>query len=186
MKTIIAILFSCFLFSSCLKMENLSEIKQEINEQEQQYQEVIVQEIHTPDILYIFDIDSFKYLDEFPRTIEGVKELYPDEPFEESLSEYGGKSYLGAYGYSLRSSNIQFIFGGDAIDELELRVVDIFNSNYQCEPIQVIGMTIEKLEKISGKNQTHEKAIKISSELYILLIETKNGIASSYSILAQL
>ena len=177
MKTIAIVLLAFALFSSCSKKNYSREEKQETLNHE---------ESPTPEALYVFDIDSFKYLDEFPRSIAGIKALYPDEDFKERVSENTGKGPLGEYIYSLTSSNIQFIFWGDSIDEANLLVVEIFNAEYQCRTIKVIGMSAEELEHLSGKKLTRDKTIVISTELYVLTFETKEGVVQNYFIIAQL
>jgi len=144
------------------------------------------QETQNTDTSFVFDIDSFGFLDEFPRSIAGIKAMYPDEGFEEKTFVNTGKGPLGDYAYTLRTSNIYFDFWGDTIEEANLLAVEIFNPKYQCKTIQVIGMPAEKLESLTGKKLTLDKTIVIYTELYGLIISTKDGIVQSYLIIEQL
>ena len=185
MKTIAILLVSCLLFSSCLKKENLNEKRTEEEKQEVLSQETLGQEVQKIETSsYVFDIDSFKYLDEFPRTINGIKEMYPNESFEEKVSKRLGKSiHIGEYAYSLNSPNIQFGFWGDTTEEAILFTVEIFNSDYQCENMQVIGMSAEELEFVSNRKLNLDKNIIIYTESHDgLIIMTKNGIVINYLI----
>jgi len=191
MKAITVIVLSCILFSACLKKDNSNGKKPE-ERQKILFQETFGQEVQKPDTSYLFDIDSFKYINEFPRTITGIKEMYPDEPFEESVFEITGSEITGKwegppgkYMYILRSADIRFDFFGDTDEEANLYAVDIFNSNYQCKSIQVIGMSTEELERVSGRKLNSDKNIAIYTKLYDgLIIKTKDGFVQSYSIIA--
>jgi len=187
---IIAMLLSCFMFISCSKKNNLNGVKQAEEKQVFLSQNVPDQEEQKTSLYdekYIFDIDSFKYLDEFPRSITGIKEMYPDENFEERITESNMKGLpIGKYIYSLDSTNIQFGFWGDTVEEAKLDVVHIYNQKYQCKAMQVIGMSVSKLESVSGKKLTPEKDICIYTEEYILVIETQNDIVSSYAIITRI
>ena len=181
MKTIAVLLMSCFLLSFCSKRNNSNEEKQEVISNE-----ILNQDTQKPDISYIFDIESFRYLDEFPKTIEGIKAMYPNEPFEEKVSENKLKGFVGAYWYLLKSPNIEFRFLGDSIDDAVLNIVLIYQLDYQCKTMQIIGMNAKDLEDVSGRKLTRDGAISISTELYILYIETQDGIVKDYKILAEL
>jgi len=185
MKIIVVILISCLLFVSCQKKDSLNEENQVEEKQKLLSQEPIVHEKKS-DNSYVFDIDLFKYLDEFPRKIAGIKEMYSNEPFEEQIFDNDLKGFLGLYWYTLSSPNIRFSFLGDTIEDAKLRIVVITNSNFQCETMQVIGMPVEELERVSGKKLTLDKTIRVSTALFILVIETKEDIVSSYRILAEL
>ena len=52
--------------------------------------------------------------------------------------------------------------------------------------MQVIGMTAEELVNLSGKKLDLDRKIEIYTELYGLIIRTKDGTVQSYSIVAQL
>ena len=186
MKTMTILLLGCFLFVSCSKKEYSIEVKQEAEGRETLIQETAIQEMQKSDISYVFDIDSFKYLDEFPRTIAGIKEMYPDEAFEEKTSENDLKGFLGSYWYGLSSPNVRFSFLGNTVEDANLRIAIITSTDYQCETMQIIGMSAEELENVSGVKLTLDKTIRVSTELYILVIETKDGIVTSYRILEQL
>jgi hypothetical protein len=187
MKTIAVLLLSCFLLFSCSKKDNSNRGTQGEEKLEALSQEKVIQEIQIPDVSYVFDIDSFKFLNEFPRTIAGIKAMYPDEVFEERTveSKGGGKSmHLGNYAYFLKSPNIQLGYWGDTIEDAILFELDIFTPEYQCETMQVIGMGAEELERVSGKKLTLDKTIAIYTELHEgLIISTKEGIVQSYTIL---
>jgi len=162
--------------------------KDSLNEEKQleEQQKIFLQEVQKFDISYVFEIDSFKYLEEFPRTIAGIKALYYDESFIEKTSKNDLKGFLGSYWYTLSSPNVIFSFLGDTMEDANLLIATITHLNYQCKTMQVIGMSVEQLEHVSGKRLTQDKTIRISTELYILIIETNNGIVSSYTILEQL
>jgi len=182
MKTIAVLLLVSFLFSSCSKRDYSNTEKQEVLSQE-----ISGQETRIPDASYVFDITSFKYIDEFPRTITGIKAMYLDESFEEKVLEITGKfdGPAGKYMYLLRTPDIRFDFFGDTAEEAILCSVDIFNSNYQCESMQVIGMPAEELERVSGLKLNLDKNIAIYNELHNgLIITTKGGFVQSYSIYA--
>jgi hypothetical protein len=171
MKTIVVLLISCFLLSFCSKRDNSNEEKQEVLSHE-----ILDQKTKKPDISYVFDIESFRSLEEFPKTIEGIKTMYPNEPFEEEISENKLKGFVGAYWYLLKSSNIEFYFLGDSIDVAMLNIVIIFQPDYQCKTMQIIGMSAKELENVSGEKLTRDGAISIYTELYVLYIETQDGI----------
>ena len=61
--------------------------KQKEEKQEALRQKILDQETQEPDASYEFDIDSFMFLDEFSKTIAGIKALFPDEFFEEKTFE---------------------------------------------------------------------------------------------------
>ena len=188
MKPITIIIFGCILFSACLKKDNPNGEKPE-EKQEILFQETLGQEAQKPDASYVFSIDSFKYIDEFPRTITGIKTMYPDEPFEEKMFEITERfdGPPGKYMYSLRSPDIRFDFYGDTDEEASLYAVDIFNLNYQCKSMHVIGMPVEVLERVSGLRLNLDKNIAIYTELHDgLIIKTKDGFVQSYSIIAPL
>jgi len=186
MKTNTVLLLFCFLFCSCLKKDYSNTERQKEEKQEVLSQEILDKEIQNPDASYVFDIESFRFIDEFPRTVVDVKTMYPYEPFEERTTKNTFKGYLGDYSYSLKSSNIQFIFWGDSIDDAELCIVEITHQDYQCKTMQVIGMAAEELERVSGKKLTRDKSIIISTDLYVLSIDTQNGIVRNYAIVAEL
>jgi hypothetical protein len=194
MKTIVVLLISCFLLSFCSKRDNPNEEKQKTISQEPVGQEIqepevsyTLEELEALRASYVFDIDSFRFINEFPRTIAGIKAMYPDEPFEEKISKNTLKGYLGDYVYSLISPNIEFIFWGNSIDDAVLNIVEIFQPNYQCKTMQIIGMSVKYLENISGKKLTMENNIRIYTDptLYFLVIETQDGIVSNYAIVAE-
>ena len=144
------------------------------------------QETHNQYASFVFDIDLFGFLDEFPRSIAGIKAMYPDEGFEEKTFVNTGKGPLGEYAYTLRTSNIYFNFWGDTIEDAILLGVEIFNPDYQCKTMRIIGMPAEELESLSGKKLTLDKTIVIYTELYGLIIRTKDGIVQNYLIIEQL
>ena len=186
MKALTVFLLICSLFASCSKKDYSNERNQADENQETLTQEAGILEAEVSNTSYVFDIDSFRYLEEFPKTIEDIKGMYPEELFEESIFENTGKGPMGDYAYTLRSPNIWFSFWGNTVEEANLLVVEIFSKEYQCKSIQVIGMSVEELERISGKKLTPEKNVRIYTELYILVIETGDGIVQSYKILASL
>jgi hypothetical protein len=141
------------------------------------------QEIQNIETTFVFDIDSFKFLDEFPKTIAEIKTMYPDEDFEESISANSWKHPVGDNFYMLKSSNINFVFLGDTIEEAILCIVEIYNTKYQCKSMQVIGMPIEELENASGEKLTRDKTVVIFTPLYGLTISTKDGVVQNYLII---
>jgi len=184
MKSIVIILIICFLLSFCSKRDNSNEEKQETL-----IKESVVQKIQEPEVIkvsYVFDIDSFRFLDEFPKTIEGIKAMYPDEDFEEKTSPSAIKGLLGENWYTLESKNIIFSYLGDTIDEAVLYMVEFFTSKYQCDTMQIIGMPVKDLENISGKELNRDKEINISTDLYVLSIITDGNTVKTYTILRQL
>ena len=68
---IIVLLLSCFLLSVCLKKVDSIDKRTEIGKYGVLDKKTFIPEIQKPDASYVFDIDSFNYLDEFPRTITG-------------------------------------------------------------------------------------------------------------------
>ena len=190
MKNIVILILSSFLLFSCIKKNDLNEVEQETFEYPRE--NIIISEdmsVHTVQELenhHVFDIDSFKYLEEFPSTIAGIKAMYPEELFEEKVINNDMKGFIGSYWYLLSSPNIRFSFLGDTTEDAYLRIVVITNIDYQCESIQVIGMNTIELEKISGKKLTLDNNINIYTELYVLVIVTENGFVNSYRILAEL
>jgi len=182
MKSFIFLFLCSFLLASCLEKKDSKEGEQEEERQDIPNQEMLAQEAQKPDVSYVFDIDSFKYLDEFPRTIAGIKTIYPDEPFEERAFETNVKG-MGDYAYSVRSPNIWFGFWGDTIEAADLKTVEIFNPDYQCKSMQVIGMAVNDLEKISDEKLKPDGNIKIYTERYFLSIRTKDGIVQNYLIM---
>jgi hypothetical protein len=196
MKPII-ILLIFFLFISCSSKEDLAKNLPDLSYQEEQDTSDLFdqEEQNTSDLLdqeeqdtsYIFDIDTFGFLEEFPFSILEIKAMYPDENFEERTSESDGRGVpLGNYAYTLRSDNIHFYFWGNTIEDAALKVVEVINPQYQCKTMQVIGMTAEELENLSGKKLDLDKKIIIFTKLYSLTIQTKDGTVQSYTIVAQL
>ena len=184
MKTFAILLMSCLLFVSCSKKDSLNEEKHGEGGQEVFGQEMLAQEVEKSKVFYLFDIESFKFIDEFPSTIDGIKALYPSENFEEDTIEHSVKGYLGKYAYTLKSPNIRFSFIGDTMEEAYLQIVVILNAEYQCKVMQIIGMSTEELENVSSKKLTRDKTIAIYSEKDDgLIIETQDGIVQSYTIL---
>jgi len=173
MKTITVLLLACFLFSSCSKNEYSNMEKQK-------------EATLSPDAFYVFDIDSFLFLDEFPKTIADIKALFLEEHFEEKIFENDVKGLLGKYVYSLYSTNIRFGFWGDTKEEAVLLTSEIFTSKYQCDTMQIIGMSVKDLENISGKKIDPDKKINISNGLYVLSIKTDGNTVKSYTILREL
>ena len=186
MKTIAVLLLSCLLIASCLKKNN-SNAESKKEGQEALFHETLEQETQKPDDSYVFDIDSFMYLEEFPKTIAGIKAMYPDEPFEEKTSKNDLKGFNGSYWYLFSSPNIRFSFLGDTMEGADLCIVVITNKNYQCKNVQVIDMAAEELERVSGKKLTLDKTIAIYSKSDDgLIIKTEDGIVRSYTILGSL
>ena len=196
-----------FLFASCSSKEDLArnlpdssyqeeQVTSDISDMDLSYQEEqATSDIFDMDLSYreeqatsdIFDIDSFGFLEEFPFSILEIKAMYPDENFEERTYESDGRGVpLGNYAYTLRSDNIRFSFWGNTIEDAALKVVEIFNPQYQCNTMQVIGITAEELENLSGKKLDLDKKIVIFTKLYSLTIQTKDGTVQSYTIVAQL
>jgi hypothetical protein len=186
MKTIAVILLFCSLFCSCSKRDYSNAEKQEEEKQEVLTQETPGQETQSPDVSYVFDIDSFLFLDEFPKTITDIKVLFPDEHFEEKTFENDVKGLLGEYVYSLYSANIRFGFWGDTTEEAVLLTSEIFNPKYQCKSMQIIGMPVKELESLSGNKLDPDKKINISNDLYVLSIKTDGNTVKSYTILREL
>lgn len=157
-----------------LEDHNLDRINEEIYDQEQD------KTCNT----FVFNIDSFKFLDEFPRTIAGIKSMYPNEFFTEDTFERLSRSiHLADYKYSLNSPNIQFEFWGDTKDEAILYTVEIFNSEYQCKNMQVIGMTKNELEQLSNQKANKDNNITVYTKSDDgLIVRTKGGIVQNYLI----
>jgi hypothetical protein len=160
--------------------------KQKEKNQKELSKELLDNEMKSPDASYTFDIDSFKFLDEFPRTIEGIKTIFPNEFFEEKTFENDVKGLMGEYVYSLYSANIHFGFWGDTTEDAVLLTVEIFTSKYQCSTMQIIGMPVEDLENLSGKRINPDKKIIIATDLYVLSIKTDGNTVKSYTILREL
>jgi len=187
MKTIIVLLLSCFLFASCLKKNRTDIEKHEEDGLKMCNQETAGSQQQMSSASYVFDIESFMYINEFPKTIADIKVLYPNVSFEERMSESIGEGPMGNYAYSLDSPYIKFGFWGDSIEEAILYTVDIFHTDYQCKPIQVIGMAIEELESVSGVKINRDKFIAIYNQFFEgLIIRTNDGIVQSYSIIGAL
>ena len=186
MKTIAVMVLSCILFSACQKKYYSDDGKQEEDYIELPGQEILDQKTQIPDAIYVFDIDSFLFLDEFPKTIADIMVLFPDEHFEEKTFENDVKGLMGEYVYSLYSANIRFGFWGDTIDEAVLLTSEIFNQEYQCKSMQIIGMSVKDLENVSGKKIDPDKKINISNGLYVLSIKTDGNTVKSYTILREL
>jgi len=186
MKTITVLILACFLFSSCLKKDYSNTEKQEEEKQEVLSQETLDQETRSPDTSYVFDIESFRFLDEFPWPISEVRAMYPDENFEEKTSTSEIKGLLGENWYSLESQDITFDYLGENIEEAILYIVEIFTPKYQCDTMQIIGMPVEYLESLSGNKLNRDKKVNISTDLYVLSITTDGNTVKSYTILRQL
>jgi hypothetical protein len=80
MKKIVTVMvFSLVFVINCVKTQQVSE---DVSDQKKETNSFVPteQEISAN---YIFDIDTFGYLEEYPQTIAGIKELYPDEQFDE-------------------------------------------------------------------------------------------------------
>jgi hypothetical protein len=184
MKTIAISLIYCLLLVSCLKKVVSIEVNQVKERQGILSKEILTLETQKPDTSYVFNIESFMYLDEFPKTSAGVKEQYFDEIFEEKTQESWVMSTpSGKYVFSLNSPNIQFGFWGDTLEDAILRTVEILNSQYQCEAIQIIGMPIEELERVSNKKLTNNNIVIINEFEIGLIIRTKDGIVKNYLII---
>jgi len=186
MKTIAVLLLFCFLFCSCSKKDYPNTEKQKEEKHEVLSQEILDQETQSPDVSYVFDIDSFTFLDEFPKTIADIKALFPDENFEEKTFENDVKGLLGEYVYSLFSTNIRFGFWGDTTEEAVLLTSEIFTPKYQCNTMQIIGMPVKDLENVSGYKIDLDKKVNISNGLYVLSIKTDGNTVKSYVILREL
>jgi len=188
MKIISILILSCFLYSSCIKREHFNEVETVEEKNNLFSQEIVTQENDNGEASYIFDIKSFKFLNEFPQTITSIKELYVNENFQEINSENDVKGLIdmGKYVYSLISPNIRFVLLGNSIDETKLLTVEIFNRDFQCRSMQVIGMTTDELIRISGEELTIDGIIRISTEFYVLSIKIKEDIVQSYVIITQL
>jgi predicted small secreted protein len=186
MKIITVLLLCCFLFNSCLKKEHSSVGQQKEKKQDVLSHGILEQEIQKPDASYVFDIESFRFLDEFPWPISEIKKMYPDEAFEEKTSTSGIKGLFDENWYSLESQNITFDYLGETIDEAILYVVEIFTPKYQCNTMQIIGMPVKDLESLSGKKLDRDKKINISNDLYVLSITTDGKTVKAYTILRQL
>jgi len=186
MKTIIVLLLCCFLFSSCSKRDYSNSEKQEEEKQEVLSQEILDQDTQIPTAYYVFDIESFRFLEEFPLSISDIKATYPDENFEEKASTSEIKGLSEKNWYSLESQNIIFDCMGKTIDDAILYVVEIFTPKYQCDTMQIIGMPVKNLESISGHKIDPDKKINISNGLYVLSITTDGNNVKSYLILREL
>jgi len=94
MKATTVLLLACFLFSFCSKRDYSNTEKQEEEKQEALSQEILDQKTQIPDAFYVFDIESFRFLEEFPLSIFDIKAMYPYENFKEkaSTSEIKGLS----------------------------------------------------------------------------------------------
>jgi hypothetical protein len=193
MKNFAILFMCCFLLSYCSKKDINNEEKKEVLNQEPILQET--QEIefsYTPEesevsrTVYVFDIASFRFLDEFPWSILEIKAMYPNENFEEKTSSSNVKGLFGENWFSLESKNISFSYLGENIDESILYIVEIFTPEYQCSTMQIIGMPVKDLESLSGKKINMDKNIFITTDLYVLSIETDGDIVKSYTILREL
>jgi len=186
MKTI-TILFLCgLLFCSCSKKDYPNPGKQEEEKLETFSQELLDQETESQDASYVFDIESFRFLDEFPWSYFEIKEMYPNENFEEKASISEIKGLFDDNWYSLESQDITFDYLGGNIDEAILYIVEIFTPKYQCNTMQIIGMPVKDLESLSGNKLNLDKEIVFSTDLYVLSITTDGNIVKSYTILRQL
>jgi len=190
MKTITVLILCCFLFSSCSKKDNSSLEKQRGESQEVPSQEMLDQKTQSQDTSYlsdyVFDIVSFRFLDEFPLSISEIIAMYPDEIFEEKTSISEIKGLFGENWYSLESQDITFDYLGESIDEAIIYIVEIFTPKYQCDTMQIIGMSVKDLENLSGYKIDPDKKINISNGLYVLSITTDGNIVKSYTILREL
>jgi len=186
MKAITVLLLCCFLFFSCLKKDYSNTEKQEEVKQEAFSQEIIDQGTQNPDASCVFDIESFRFLEEFPRTMEEIKTFFPNENFEEKTFENDVKGLEGNNVYSLLSENIRFGLWGDTTEDAVVLTVEIFTPKYQCATMQIIGMPVKDLESLSGNKLNLDKKIIISTDLYVLSITTDGSIVKSYTILRQL
>jgi len=175
-------IIAAVVFTTCRNPKDSLKEEKQLEEQ----QKIFLQEAQKFDISYVFDIDLFMYLDEFPRTIVGIKEMYQNESFEEKVYERIGKTGPpGNFVYSLDSPNIQFGFWGNSHEEAILYAVDIFNPSYQCKSVQVLGMTVEELENVTGQKLARDGILRVSTDSYTLSIKTKDGIVNTYTIIAQ-
>jgi len=186
MKAIIVLLLVCFLFSSCSKKDYSNTEKHEEENQEVVSQETINKETQVTDTSYVFDIEAFLFLEEFPLSISEIKDMYPNENFEEKTSTSEIKGLSEKNWYSLESQDIIFDCMGKTIDEAILYVVEIFTSKYQCNTMQIIGMPVNDLENVSGNKIDRDKKINISNGLYVLSIKTDGNTVKSYTILREL
>ena len=186
MKTITVLLLACFLFYSCSKKDNANSERQEEEKQEVTSQEILDKETQSQDSSYVFDIEAFRFLEEFPLSISGIKAMYPNENFEEKASTSEIKGLSEENWYSLESQNITFDCLGDNIDEAILYVVEVFTPEYQCSSMQIIGMPVKALEDTSGNKLNRDKKINISNGLYVLSITTDGSNVKSYMILREL
>jgi len=186
MKMTLILLFGLLFLSSCQKSEDIGVISKDKITQIAPNQETFAKEPSKSELSYVFDIDNFKYLDEFPRTISGIKTMYPKEQFVEGIFDNNSREFDGSYWYEFKSTNIKFTFSGDTTETANLMFVTISNPDYQCKTMQIIGIPIEKMEDLSNKRLTVDKTIKISTEQSILIIEAKNGIVDNYTILDEL
>jgi hypothetical protein len=135
---------------------------------------------------YVFNLDSFLYIEEFPKTIDGVKEEYKDEVFEESSFEMGGHS-LGDYKYVLASKNIEFTFYGNTKEDAKLQIVEIYTPLYQCPNIQIIGMTSTGIKELIGNSIKYNKEgnnLRIVTDdwMYNIRIDIENDVVIGYLI----
>jgi hypothetical protein len=191
MKNFAILFICCFLLSYCSKKDNNNEEKKEVLNQEPILQTQEIEVSYTPEesevsrTVYVFDIESFRFLDEFPWSILEIKAMYPDEDFEEKTSTNEVKGLFGDW-FSLESQNISFSYLGENIDEAILYIVEIFTPKYQCNTMQIIGMPVKDLENLSGKEINLDKKIFITTDLYVLSIETDGDIVKSYTILREL
>lgn len=95
------------------------------------------------DNIYIFNYAPAGYFDDYPITIDEVKNQYPNESFEEEIEKsFGPLGHYGEYRYDLVSSNICFGFFGNSRDKTKLYEIAIYNPAYQNEDIQIIGMSM--------------------------------------------
>jgi len=187
MKTITVLLLCCFLFFSyCSKKDYSIDEKQKEEKRDVISQELLDQETQKLDVFYIFDIESFRFLDEFPWTISEIKTAYPEESFKEETTTSEIKGIFEENWYSLESQNIAFSYLGENIDEAVLYIVEIFTPKYQCDSMQIIGMPVKDLESVSGKKLDRDKKINISTDLYALSITTDGNTVKTYTILRQL
>jgi hypothetical protein len=153
--------------------------------QNSEYVDEEVMEDSRNEEVYVFNIDSFGFLKEFPQTIDEVKEKYHDIVFEEVMQESSMKG-LAKFVFSLNSPYIEFNFWGDTRETAKLRVVQIWDAQFQCETVQIIGASTAGLAKLTGKTVDRDGNISIVNDWYILRIKTENEIVVSYTILEQL
>jgi hypothetical protein len=185
----ILLLFMAVSMASCTKdrakMDNTSETNQDIGMPAPSLDSA------KDENNYIFNYASSGYFDDYPITIDEVKEQYPNESFKEETEEsFGPLGHYGKYRYDLISANISFGFFGNSRDKTKLYEIAIHNPAYQNKDIQVIGISMTGIKGLLNGNKVkyresdgiHAIVILFDDESY-LGIKVTADIVTGYTIL---